>query len=169
MPGFYMGLETGDFKYYTYGSPIYFYQTIKTESVWKLSQSNCDQISGEVLQQTRFNQTTFDPRIRPWYIQAKAAKAHFWSSPYLDHLTGEPVITIMNPLLNISLYGTQYDWAGATAADIFLTNINNFLKRAYTSEDHKVFIIDSNLGYLLGSSWEVPTCVTTPSGKVQNK
>ena len=156
VPGFYLGLESGEFAYYTYGQPIMFYLNNYVNGQWRRFGYNCNQRSGVIIGQSGYNHT-YDPRIRPWYIEAKAANGPHWSAPYIDVITGAPVITFTLPLYNTTIRGVFYRWAGTTAADIFLTNIASFLQQAYGGTDHKVFIIDAVSGNLLGSSWNAPT------------
>lgn len=40
----------------------------------------------------------FDPRRREWYIEVKKSGALYYSNPYIDALTGKPVITISVPV-----------------------------------------------------------------------
>ncbi len=40
----------------------------------------------------------FDPRRREWYVEAKKSGALYYSNPYIDALTGKPVITISVPV-----------------------------------------------------------------------
>ena len=112
-----------------------------------------------------YNQT-YDPRGRPWYLQAKALRKPSWSSLYLDSSTGDPVITFVIPISNYSLNGRYYRFAGAVAVDLFLTDITHFLQSAYANTDRRVYIVDSDSGYLLGSSWDAVTATFGPDGSV---
>lgn len=57
----------------------------------------------------------YDPRKRPWYIEAVAAKEAVWSEPYVDAFTGEMVITVSKPL-----YDGKNQLLGVVATDISL-------------------------------------------------
>ena len=166
---FYMGLETGYFYLYGHqlseGLHIYFDQTILIDKVWHGIRYYVDPKTGNPTTKTGYNDT-YDCRVRPWYKSVKAARTPIWSEPYLDLFTRSPLLTYMSPILNQTLNNVYYSFAGTIAADIYLTDISNFLVQAYGNTDRKVFIIDKLTGNLIGNSWGAPTSVVTSSGPV---
>ena len=106
---------------------------------------------------------TYDPRERLWYKRCKANMTSSWSPLYYDASRQQPVITLSFPITNYTYINLDYSFVGVVAADIFLANINSFLKKTYNNADEKVFIIDSNGGYLIGCSWDTDT-YSTPNG-----
>ena len=60
----------------------------------------------------------FDPRQRGWYTGAKKAGDIYWSAPYLDALTGKPMLTVSQPV-----YLPNGSLAGVTGIDILLTSL----------------------------------------------
>jgi sigma-B regulation protein RsbU (phosphoserine phosphatase) len=60
----------------------------------------------------------YDPRLRPWYTQTIATRSINWSDPYIDALTGKPMITISAPI-----FRSNGALAGVTSLDISLTTV----------------------------------------------
>lgn len=60
----------------------------------------------------------YDPRKRPWYIEAVAAKEAVWSEPYVDAFTNEMVITVSKPL-----YDSTNKLLGVVATDLSLAHL----------------------------------------------
>ena len=149
----YLGLENGEAALYG-DVPVYLTYCHGVGSINMCSNYLVNQKTG--ITNSIFANYTFDPRIRPWYKAAKAAQAPIWSAPYLNYQSLHPVITITFPIFNKTLHGIFYSWVGTVAADISLEAINQFLSGAYGNTDHKVFIIDTLTGNLLGNSWNAP-------------
>lgn len=60
----------------------------------------------------------FDPRTRPWYVNARNAKEPIWSVPYIDATTDKVVLTVSMPVRRPD--GT---FAGVTALDVDLPDV----------------------------------------------
>lgn len=60
----------------------------------------------------------FDPRLRPWYTEARTAKSLVWIAPLIDASTRRVIQTIAMPV-----NGPDGAFAGVTAVDIVLTDI----------------------------------------------
>ena len=89
----------------------------------------------------------YDATIRPWYKNALTSDSVEWSKPYIL-ATGQDIVLTASK----SVYDHQGRFLGVVAVDIFLSHINNFLKKLYIDEkDGFTFIIDKN-GYILASS-----------------
>lgn len=95
----------------------------------------------------------FNPKGRPWFQVANALRKPFWPTPYLDGSTGNPIISLVYPLLNFSNNGMFYPFGGAVAVDVGLGLVNSYLQKSFGSTDMHVVLIDKDTGYLLGSSF----------------
>lgn len=90
----------------------------------------------------------FDPRQRPWYRLAQAAKHPVWSSVYNDYSTGIPVITLAK-----SVYDVNRGMIGVLGTDMRLSALSDFLKTLEVSRNGVAFIVDEQ-GLLVASSTE---------------
>ena len=91
---------------------------------------------------------TYDPRLRPWYIQTKEKNKPNWSDVYLDFETRLPTITASAPVFNAE----TGDLFGVCATDIILSEeLNDFLRSLTISESGIAFIMDAE-GSLLATS-----------------
>ncbi len=96
----------------------------------------------------------YDPRVRPWYIEAKAQRQHIWSSIYLDFETQLPTITAALPV-----YQADGSLLGACATDVILSEeLNGFLRQLHISASGMAFIVDG-AGTLIASSTPEPIMV----------
>lgn len=80
----------------------------------------------------------YDPRTRTWYIEAYEAQETIISTPYIDRESGEPVITISSPLYLDELF------VGVISADVFLTDIKQFLMTQIEKGISESTLIDEN-------------------------
>ncbi len=60
----------------------------------------------------------YDPRKRPWYSRTITGTGISWSDPYIDALTGKPMITVSAPV-----HRSNGSLAGVTSLDILLTTV----------------------------------------------
>jgi len=106
---------------------------------------------------------SYDATTRPWYITVKQLRAKCWTSPYIDSVSGAPVITLAYPLLNLSFNGKFKPFAGALAIDVLFGYISEFLAHIYRDSDRSVFVVDKNTMQLIGTSFNVSTSIPDPS------
>lgn len=162
---FYWGLETGLFCSYGFVGTKLFMNLIPNCPPGKCIRSryNIDPTSGVPLSYANSN-VSYDARTRPWYKQAKTFSTSFWTAPYLDAISGAPVITIATPVLNQSIMNKQYSFTGAIGVDVFLTDVSRFLVNSFHGTNRMVFIIDALTGNLIGNSMGVATSLMTSAG-----
>lgn len=78
----------------------------------------------------------YDPRTRVWYMAAVEANETIISDVYIDRETGDRTVTISSPLhLNDS-------FVGVISADIFMNDINDWLKNEVSGEDVYTYLMD---------------------------
>ncbi len=77
--------------------------------------------------------TTYDPRKRPWYQQAMETKGPIFTQPYVFHSSGQPGITCAERLeLKNGVFGV----------DLALTYFSQFLRDQPISENGTVFFLN---------------------------
>ena len=106
---------------------------------------------------------TYDPRLRPWYKPVKLNPVKQWSAPYIDATTGNPTLTIVNPIFNSSVHSNR-SFIGTMACDLYLSSINSFLEMQYQGTDRIVFIIEKSSNNLIGNSLSLPNYAVTSKG-----
>ena len=89
--------------------------------------------------------TDYDPRKRPWYIEAASKKKLILTDPYIFSTTGLPGLTIAAPF-----FGPK-GLAGVVATDISLETISQFLA-AHTVSKQSISVIYDASGYVIASS-----------------
>lgn len=80
----------------------------------------------------------YDPRIRPWYIGAKKARAGYWTSLYIFFSNKEPGITSAYPV-----FTRNGRVVGVWAMDIELKEISSFLRHLKIGKHGVAFIINA--------------------------
>ena len=108
---------------------------------------------------------SFDFKERQWYKNASSTRINFWTAPYIDAHSGNPVLSLVYPILNYTLKGQYMEYAGTLAADVYLSQISDYLEKAYYKTDMNVYIVDQSTLSLLGNSWGSMTHVLDPSGR----
>lgn len=95
-----------------------------------------------------FNET-YDHRLRPWYIAAKAAAKPVWtlylSVPEYDLATAKAT----------PIYNDKGDFQGALGVNVPLKQIKQFMLQNRPSEQWNVFLVDGN-GSLVSATSESP-------------
>lgn len=81
---------------------------------------------------------TFDARTRPWYENAKAARATAWTDPYVFFSSQRPGITVATPVFS------EEDFKGVVGVDIEISTISNFLAQLAISENGAALILNEN-------------------------
>lgn len=90
----------------------------------------------------RFVASDYDPRIRPWYLDAIKNDYNItWSEPYVDHGTGEFTITASKHVLDQRVIGV----------DILLSEISKKVSDSKIGENGNITIL-SGSGYVLASN-----------------
>lgn len=102
---------------------------------------------GGTPQAPRSEEQVFDPRERPWYLEAmKAPLALAWSTPYVDFRSQELIVTRTRRLADAS--GAP---VGVAATDLPLRQITAFLGRLSLSRQAVALVMEQD-GQLIGAS-----------------
>ncbi|MBP0018062.1 MAG: cyclic nucleotide-binding domain-containing protein [Cyanobacteria bacterium SBLK] len=95
----------------------------------------------------RFTKATpFDPRIRPWYENAKEAGKAIWSQVYAFAGSGVLGMSAATPI-----FDSDNIMQGVFVTDVILSDVNEFLENLYISPRGEAFIIEQN-GAIVGNS-----------------
>jgi len=78
----------------------------------------------------------YDPRERVWYKDAVIAEETIISRVYIDRETEELLVTISSPL------HINETFVGVISTDVFLSNINDYLKKSIEGEKIYTYLLD---------------------------
>ena len=82
---------------------------------------------------------SFDPRLRPWYVKARAERVTIWTDPYIFFSSRQPGITLAAPVMDHDS-GVR----GVVGVDIEISMISEFLSRLNIGTHGKALIIYRN-------------------------
>jgi diguanylate cyclase (GGDEF)-like protein len=99
----------------------------------------------------KIERPAYDPRTRPWYKEAIAAKKPIWNSIYPGFTPGTVFIAASQPL-----YNTKGRLVGVSGIDISLLNIQKFLEQVQVSPAGKIFLIERSGLLVASNSQEAP-------------
>ena len=103
-------------------------------------------ISGNIIKKYLSNNLTYDPRTRPWYLQAKKEKKTTWTDIYLFASRPGEGLTVSSPVFK---NGTFF---GAFGIDIVLTDLSKFIKKIQKITPNSYLFIVNKEGKLIASS-----------------
>ncbi|MEM8604402.1 MAG: ATP-binding protein, partial [Cyanobacteria bacterium P01_H01_bin.121] len=107
---------------------------------------------------TLIHSKQYDPRLRPWYKTAIAAKRPIWTSIYV--FATAPVLGITH---SMPVYDEVNNLLGVLSVDLTLTTISEFLQQIEVSESGHVFVVERS-GELVASSTPERPFLSTDSG-----
>ncbi len=81
----------------------------------------------------------YDPRKRPWYVQALAARDTVWTGPYIFFTSQKPGLTAASPA-----FGKGGELTGVVGVDIEIEEISNFLTQMRVGKHGRAFILGRN-------------------------
>ncbi|CCO24115.1 hybrid sensor histidine kinase/response regulator [Maridesulfovibrio hydrothermalis] len=81
----------------------------------------------------------YDPRQRPWFIDAVMNNDVVWTAPYLFFTEKKPGITTASPV-----YDHKGVLQGVVGVDISIEGLSNFLRKLTIGENGKAFIVNSS-------------------------
>jgi diguanylate cyclase (GGDEF)-like protein len=99
----------------------------------------------------KIERPAFDPRPRPWYRKAIAAKGPIWTPIYAGFTPGTIFVAASLPL-----YDPADRLVGVVATDLSLTAIQTFLAKTKVSPASQLFLIERSGLLVSSSSQEAP-------------
>ena len=85
----------------------------------------------------------FDPRVRPWYKEARVEKKLSWGSPYAD-IQGEG---LMMPCM-LPIYDYQNQWLGVSSTDLRLDQVARSWLPSKDARIQKLFLLNASGGII---------------------
>jgi diguanylate cyclase (GGDEF)-like protein len=101
----------------------------------------------------------YDPRTRPWFVEASKRASLTWSSVYVDYTTKALTVTLAKPVFN-----KQHEQRGVVATDIPLTALTEFVRGLKVSDTGVAFIMEKNGNLVATSSKEQLFGDNSPQG-----
>ena len=105
---------------------------------------------------SRIDTANYDRRKRPWYEDAKNAKAAIWADVYNDQKTSSLVLPRATPIFN-QAGGLE----GIFGIDIFLPTLSDFLRNLKVSPTGQAFILEME-----GSQKSTGELIATPAAEI---
>ncbi|KTD67825.1 guanylate cyclase [Legionella steelei] len=103
-------------------------------------------IQGKIIKKYLSNDISYDPRTRPWYLQAKKEKKTVWTNVYLFYFQQNNGLTVSSPVFKNGKF------FGAFALDIDLSDLSQFINKIQkVTPNSYLFIVDKE-GNLIASS-----------------
>ena len=79
----------------------------------------------------------FDPRVRPWYVQASEKRQPIWTEAYVFFESRKPGITTAAPVI------VDGELVGVVGADVYLSGLATFLGRSENQSELSVAYVIS--------------------------
>ncbi|MBW2256759.1 MAG: hypothetical protein JRI25_19485 [Deltaproteobacteria bacterium] len=102
--------------------------------VWTERPAGADRTVVSAMREDRAD--AYDPRVRPWYVGAKATGEPFWTDVYVFFTDKAPGMTASVPLTE------DGELIGVVAVDVSLESFSRFLATLDVSERGAVFLVD---------------------------
>lgn len=141
LSGIYYGDDQGNFVYVMRSEEHAEFRT-------KLVRRNDNEISTELVWRDKNYKIAkfavdptdkFDPRIRPWYMDAKKKQSFIWTTPYIFFSSQRPGITAATPIVSASGL-----FEGVIGVDIEIDEISNFLSTLNIGDSGVAMALSSN-------------------------
>ncbi len=139
--GIYYGNDAGDFLMLLKNEDGYMAKQISYDAELnkKIFKTQYDFSMNEVSKE-KIEFDSYDPRVRPWFVSAKAARKLVWTEPYVFYTSQKPGITTAAPI-----YDKDTNLKGVVGVDIEIDSLSSFISNLKISENGKVFIMAKSL------------------------
>ncbi len=141
----YIGKQNGDHSGAIRTKDRTLISTSDTSTGNKLARFTADS-QGKRVQLVEISPKIYDPRTRPWYIAAAAAKKPIWTPIYTDFLTRELAITAALPI-----YDDAGQLLGVAGSDLLFSKIKEFLVSLKIGKSGQTFVMERS-GMLIATS-----------------
>ena len=118
-------------------TPFYTKVISKTDGFRRVEMIERDETLQEVIRYERPDDT-YDPRIRPWFIEASKSSTLIWTDPYIFFTSKNPGISTASPV-----YGKNGALAGVVGVDIEISEISDFIATLKIGDNGRAFILNS--------------------------
>jgi signal transduction histidine kinase len=93
----------------------------------------------------------YDPRTRPFYLEALKAKKPVWSEIYPNLVNNQPQISTSLPV-----YDANQQLLGVASTTLSIARVDDFLNTLSLSNNGKIFIIERNQNLVASSTKQIP-------------
>lgn len=141
------------------GQPYFQYRDESTGGKLHFYSINSAGTSGDLI---RIDRRDYDPRVRPWYIEAVALGGPRWGKV-------EPAVTVQTLVLDASqpAYDAEGNLIGVLVVDIFLEQIDAFLEEIQVGETGIVYIMERSGNLVASSNAEPAFTIDSETGEPQ--
>ena len=94
--------------------------------------------NGNLLYRELDTEDEYDPRRRPWFIQAAREKGLIWTKPYIFFTSQKPGITTASPVYR------DDEFLGVVGVDIEIDELSTFISRLHVSAHGRAFILSQH-------------------------
>ncbi|MEL6118301.1 MAG: cache domain-containing protein [Pseudomonadota bacterium] len=101
----------------------------------------------------------YDPRARPWYIEAKDVRGSIWTDPYIFFTSQSPGITAATPVI-----GLRSHVQGVVGVDIEIKALSSFLSELSVGKNGAAVILNRNGDVIAHPNPELLTTETEEGG-----
>ena len=90
---------------------------------------------------------TYDPRARPWYLDATDSESLVWTEPYMFFSSGRPGISAA-----INLSNQAEETIGVIGVDVYISDLSSFIEVSGDNYQGSSIIVDENRHVIAYSS-----------------
>lgn len=121
-------------------------------------QSNVYSMAGPHKKIALLRSDQFDPKQRPWYINAVEQGKSAWSSVYIDFNNQIPLLTLSKPVFKKTdiTQGQKSELVGVVATDLSLKQLTTFLQKMPLPANGVAFIVEKSDELVATSLSELP-------------
>ncbi|KOP28361.1 diguanylate cyclase [Hapalosiphon sp. MRB220] len=158
-----------EFKYFFYGNTqgdFLGVQQKKNKTIFKLRDrtTNQQRLTYELDSQNQpaklLEREFFDPRSRPWYTAAQAARKATWSPIYISFAQ-----SVLRSDAVLPVYSQTGEFLGAFSIEVTLKQISDFLRNIKISPSGETFIIERSSGAIVATSTDETPFIKTELGE----
>lgn len=135
------GDEAGNFTYIMKSKGVAPYRSkiITTQNATRIVEFIWRNSDFTVVQRSFDPDDTYDPRPRPWYIQASKLGQQVWTDPYIFFSSQQPGVTVSAPVM-----AADGQLRGVVSIDLDIANISRFLSDLVIGETGAAFILSDD-------------------------
>ena len=121
-------------------------------------QSNVYSMAGPQQRIALLRSDQFDPKKRPWYVNAIEQGKPSWSPVYIDFTNQIPLLTLSKPVFKQTTVtlGKKAELVGVVATDLSLKQLSTFLQRMSLPANGVAFIVQKSGELVATSLSEIP-------------
>ena len=93
------------------------------------------------------SEDTYDPRARPWYLDAIESESLIWTEPYMFFTSGRPGISAA-----INLSNQAEETIGVIGVDVYISDLSSFIEMSGDDYLGSAIIVDENRHVIAYSS-----------------